>query len=102
MITFGVQPSTPTSTLFASPAGLASNSTADEFLFNSLTSTVVVLLVVRLGRDGVSRACIAVPANGADSAYDGGGNSGSSGSSSSAIIAAGRRSRMTTDYSHRG
>jgi hypothetical protein len=58
LIIFGVQPSTPTSTLFPSPAGLASNSTADEFLFKSLTSTVVVLLVVRRGRDGVSRACI--------------------------------------------
>ena len=60
LMIFGVQPSTPTSTLFPSLGEFSSNRTADEFLFKSLTSTVAVLRVVRRGREGVSRACIAV------------------------------------------
>lgn len=58
LITFGVQPSTPTFTLLFAEGDSSSNRTADVFLFKALTSTVVVLLVVRRGRDGVSRACI--------------------------------------------
>ena len=74
MIVFGVQPATPTSTLFPPPLCASSNSTADVFLFKSLTSTVLVLLVLRRGRDGVSRACIAQHGrSGSATAYEGSG-----------------------------
>ena len=74
LIVFGVQPATPTSTLFPPPLCASSNSTADVFLFKSLTSTVLVLLVLRRGRDGVSRACIAQHGrSGSATAYEGSG-----------------------------
>jgi hypothetical protein len=58
LIIFGVQPSTPTSTRLAGEAsGPSPKSTADVVLFSAPTSSAG-RLVLRRGRDGVSRACM--------------------------------------------